>query len=640
MNRLAKKTIGAAALFVMALFAGTCEEDEGIPTGTLARPDKIRYISGDGQSGTQNNRLVQPFTVQVLDSDNNPVPSHKVSFEVTSGDGTMAGTGEKTQEVVTNSSGMTSGYLVLGTDSINTVSSTSEGVTGSPLKGSPVVFNALALSSGETPPDTTTNGDGNGGTTPPDTTTEEVPEADSIYIVSGNNQTGEVNTIMPLPLVAAVLDKNGELIAGAQVTFTVKQGFGRIGSEGSDPAAEGTLTLTSDQDGLAVATLQLGPGPDLDNTVVAEVRRPDGTVVSVSFSAQAMPLPDTANRLVLMSGNNQGYDGEYVVDALLSLPVVFRVVDTTREGVDGDPLGAPISNFPVLVTTYSPSGDGSLNDIPGEEPAGTGRLEALTDEDGLAAVRWTLGSETGGPDSLDFLRNNNTLIAVAVFADGSQDTVVAYATGVPQAATSIEAAGGTQLSGIAGTSYTGLGVFVTDQFGNARKGIGISYGIADTPGGGSISQPSQITDINGFTSVFVDQLATKVGDMIIAASNGTLDGSPVSFTITIGPDAPVEMLLADGEGQSSEVGTEFSKAVKVLIFDQYRNVVPKVLVNFQLSGGSASLSPIIVMTDSEGAAECTVIPNAAGNITVTATATISGVPTSVTFNLVSTAPAP
>jgi|GEM_PF-4297849 len=149
-----------------------------------------------------------------------------------------------------------------------------------------------------------------------------------------------------------------------------------------------------------------------------------------------------------------------------------------------------------------------------------------------------------------------------------------------------------------------------------------------------------ITDINGFTSVFVDQLATKVGDMIITASNGTLDGSPVSFTITIGPDAPVEMLLADGEGQSSEVGTAFSKAVKVLIFDQYRNAVPDVLVNFQLTGGSASLSPNMVLTDSDGAAESTVIPNAAGNITVTATATISGVPTSATFNLISTAPAP
>ncbi len=636
MSRIAKKIFAAAALIVLVLFAGTCEEDEGIPTGNLARPDKISYISGNGQSGIQNNRLAQPFIVQVLDSDNNPVPSHKVSFEVTSGDGTIAGTGEKSQEAVTNSSGITSAYMVLGTDSINTVSAISVGITGTSLSGSPVVFNAFALSSGESPPDT----NGNGGTTPPDTTTEEIPEADSIYIVSGNNQTGEVNAIMPLPLVVAVLDKDGQLMAGAQITFTVKQGFGRIGLEGSDPGNEGTLTLTSDQDGLAVVTLLLGPGPDLDNTVVAEVRRTDGTVVSVSFSAQALPMPDTANRLLLLSGQDQGYNGAYVVTAELPLPLVVRVVDTTRTGVDGDIQGAPISNFPVLFTAFSPSGDGSLNDIPDQEPAGTGRLEALTDEDGLAAVRWTLGSETGVPDSLDLLRNNNYLVAVVVFADGSQDSVIFFATGVPQAAASIVAAGGTQFTKIAGTAITGLGVLITDRSGNYVKNVGVSYGISVTPGGGRIDQPYQATDIYGYTDVTIDQLATKVGDMTINASSGAVGGSGINFTITIKPDAPVEMLLADGDGQSSEEGSAFAAALKVLIFDQYRNGVPDVLVSFQLTGGSASLSPIIVMSDSDGAAECTVTPLAAGNITVTATATISGVPTTKTFNLVATAPAP
>jgi len=633
-NRFAKKMIGAAALLVLTLFAVTCEEDEGIPTGSLARPDMIKKISGDSQTGAQNSQLAQPFTVQVLDSDNNPVPSHKVSFEVTSGGGAMAGTGEKTQETVTNSSGITTAYMVLGTDSINTVSATSVGATGSPLSGSPLVFNAFALPSGVIPDDTT---NGNGGTTPPDTTTEVVPEADSIYIVSGDLQNGEVNTIMPLPLVTAVLDKDGQPMAGAQVTFTVKQGFCLIGPEGSDPTFEGNLSVTTNEDGLAVVTLKLGPGPDLDNTVVAEIRRPDGTVVSVSFSAQAMSLPDTANRLLLLSGEDQGYNGEYAVAALVGLPVVFKVVDTLRTGVDGDPQGAPIPNFPVLITAYSPSADGIVNDTPEQEPTGTGRLEALTDEDGLAAVRWTLGTETGGLDSLEILRNNNTLIAVAVFADGSQDTVIVNATGLPQAPASIRAAGGTQYTHIAGTAITGLGVFITDQFGNYVKNVGVSYGISVTPGGGRIDQPGRITDINGYTNVTIDQLATKVGDMTINASSGEFEGE-VNFRIEILPDDPVEMLASDGDGQSSEEGTAFTAPLQVLIFDQYRNGVPDVLVSFQLTIGSASLSPNMVLTDSDGAAECTVTPLVAGNITVTASATISGVLTTKTFNLVATPP--
>ena len=627
---LAKKIIGVSTLCVLTIFAGTCDNDENIPTGSLARPDKIAYISGDSQSGTQNSQLAQPFTVQVLDSDNNPVPSHKVSFEVTSGGGTMAGTGEKTQEVVTNSNGMTSAYLVLGTDSVNTVSAASVGATGSALRGSPVTFSAYAVSSGQTPGPSDGDGDGNGGTTPPDTT-EETPEADSIYIVSGNNQIGEVNSILPLPLVTAVLDKDGQRMADAEVTFTVSQGFGSIGAEGSDPAADGTFTITTNEDGLAVITLQLGPGPDLKNTIVAEVRRPDGTVVSVSFSAEALPLPDTANRLVMMSGDNQGYDGEYVVSSELPLPLVVRVVDTTLTGVDEDPMGAPISNFPVLFTAYSPSGDGTVAANPDNEPGGTGRLEARTDEDGLAAVRWILGTETGGPDDLDFLRYNNYVVAVAVFADGTQDSVIFLATGVPQAAASISPVSTTQLSGIAGTSMTGLAVNVADQFGNAVNNVVVSYSIGDSPGGGFISQPGRTTDTYGYTNVTIDQLATKVGDMIITASIPSSDAPAVSFTITIKADEPVEMMLADGDGQSSEVGTAFTAALKVLLFDQYGNLVPDILVTFTLTGGSASLSPIRVLSDSDGAAECTVTPLADGNISVTATVSgLDPVPFSLT----------
>ena len=151
-------------------------------------------------------------------------------------------------------------------------------------------------------------------------------------------------------------------------------------------------------------------------------------------------------------------------------PLVVRVVDTTRTGVNGDTLGAPISNFPVLMTAYSPSGDGSVNDQSDIEPDGTGRLEALTDEDGLAAVRWILGTRTGGPDDLTTLRDNNFVVAVAVFADGSQDTVIFRATAVPEAPTNIAASGPIDRAGTAGGTLSGLGVTVSDQYGNLVAG--------------------------------------------------------------------------------------------------------------------------------------------------------------------------
>lgn len=331
-----------------------------------------------------------------------------------------------------------------------------------------------------------------------------------------------------------------------------------------------------------------------------------------------------------MSGNLQGSDSSYAVNTLLPLPLVVRVVDTMRIGFADDNLGAPISNFPVLFTAYSPSGDGTLNDQPNIEPAGTGRLNAVTDEDGLAAVRWTLGTKIGDPDLMLY---NNKVIAVVVFADGSQDSVVFFATGVPQAASKIAATGGTNLVGIAGKPLSGLSVAISDQFDNPNQGIAVSYVVDQSPGPYTFLNPYGVTDIYGFASASINALSTKAGEMKVSAVNGTLTGSPVTFTITVQADDPAEFLPAGGNNQTSTVGTAFTSALKVLVFDKYRNPVPDVRVAFDITAGSASLSDIYVQTDSDGLASTTVTPNAAGAIKITATTDIG----SLTFNLSATA---
>ncbi|MBW7996652.1 MAG: hypothetical protein FVQ81_08830 [Candidatus Glassbacteria bacterium] len=623
-----------AALLLAGLFSVTCDSDENIPTGSLARPDKIKMISGDNQTGGYQTKLTQPFTVQVLDSDDNPVPSHKVRFEVSSGSGVLAGVDDQSLEVVTNSNGITSAYLVLGIDSVNTVTASATGATGSKLSGSPVTFMAFATSSA-------TQGDTSGTGSPPPSAGDPVM-ADTILIVSGGNQTGEVNTLLPELIVVQVLDENGSTIAGVDVKFTITSGGPWIGlADDTDPGINNSLIITTDSDGRAAISMRMGPGPDLDMIVVAEVLRADGLPVSTTLSAQALPNPDTANRLVIMSGNNQGYDGEYAVGSLLPLPIVVRVVDTTRTGVNGDTLGAPISNFPVLMEAFSPGGTSSLSDEPDIEPYGTGRLTALTDADGLGAARWVLGTDTGGPDDLNVLRDNNIVVAVVVFADGSQDTVVFRATAVPQAPSEIAASGPTDRSATAGASLSGLGVTVTDANGNLVAGTGVSFSITQLPAGGSasLSAPSSVTtDIYGNASAALSQASTKVGDMKVAASSGTLNGSPVTFSITVSAGPPDQILASGGNGQSSKAGTAFSKPLIALVFDQYQNPVEGVLVTFAVTGGSASLETSAVFTDEDGLAETNCTPNAAGAITATATATIGGAPTSVTFNLTATAP--
>jgi len=441
-------------------------------------------------------------------------------------------------------------------------------------------------------------------------------------------QPVEVGTILPGPLVVRVVDDQGSSVQGASVTFTVIQGGGQIGVEYEMPKPDiDMLKIITDSDGLAVITWGLGPGPDLDNVVVAQLRRGDGEVLSVRFHAEARPKSDTANRLVVMSGN---YQGNYIVGTELPLPLVVKVVDTLRRDVDT--LGAPMPNFPVLFQAFSPSGDGDVTSDKGTGPGGTGRLESLTDADGLAGVRLTLGTMTGAPDDTTLLKNNNHVIAVAVFADGSQDSVIFFATAVPAAPENIAAAGGTELSGIAGKSLTGLNVVVTDKYGNSTAGVQVDYVIDRSPGGGSITGAVDYTDSFGYASSGIDPLSTVTGDMKVSAVNGSLGGSPVTFTITVSADEADSILASGGDNQVGTIGKAFSKVIKVMVLDQYGNPKSGDLVTFSVTGGAASLSEMVVKTGSDGVAQ-TSVTALSDAMTIEAGAMIRGVVRKVTFNL-------
>ena len=261
-------------------------------------------------------------------------------------------------------------------------------------------------------------------------------------------------------------------------------------------------------------------------------------------------------------------------------------------------------------------------------------MTATTDEDGLAAVRLTVSTRTGAPDpdDPDLWSNNNHVVAVAVYADGTQDSVLFYATAMPGAPANIAEASGTDLSGIAGKSLTGLSVIVTDSYGNPNAGVPVGFVIDESPGGGSLSQSSVSTDIYGYATSGLSQLSTVIGPMTVSAVNGELSGSPVTFTITVSPDEADGMLKAGGDNQQGTVGTAFSGGVKVMILDQYNNPREGDLVTFTVTGGSASLSDMVKATGSDGTAETTVTPYST-SVTISAGAVIQGVTQTVTFSL-------
>ena len=110
-----KRTIRTYAALGLSLAAAsllaTCSSDTRSPTEIVANARQIRAVSGDAQSGRALAPLRDPLSVQVLDNEGNPVPAFTVRFEVTSSQGVFAGSNQRSTEVVTNSSGLTSVYL-------------------------------------------------------------------------------------------------------------------------------------------------------------------------------------------------------------------------------------------------------------------------------------------------------------------------------------------------------------------------------------------------------------------------------------------------------------------------------------------------------------------------------------------------
>ena len=120
--------------------------------------------------------------------------------------------------------------------------------------------------------------------------------ADSIEIVSGNNQRGDPGTELADPFVVEVLDEDGDTVSGVTVTFRVTGGGGSL-SATSD---------TTNSRGRAETTLTLGDEPG-GNSVRASV---SGVSTAVTFAATA--VPPAPPEPVIHLGSGQRVDAYWI----------------------------------------------------------------------------------------------------------------------------------------------------------------------------------------------------------------------------------------------------------------------------------------------------------------------------------------
>jgi hypothetical protein len=299
----------------------------GVNTGLTVIDPVISVVSGNNQSGSVGSALGAPLVIEVIDnSTGNPMAGRTVSFAVTAGGGSASPT-----STVTDAAGRASTTLTLGTATgANAVTATVQGVgsvaftatanpgppvalslsstTASTLVNTPVAYEATVLDefgnvvtnaanavsfgvsgvSGTFNPGSPvipTAGIASTDLTPTTVGTATITASatglssatapltvtfGSIAKVSGDSQSANPGTTLPLALVVEVRDDGAVPIAGVPITFTVSGGGGSV-----SPA-----TTVTDGNGLASTSFTLGPQAGV-HTVSGAAEN----VGSVSFTA-------------------------------------------------------------------------------------------------------------------------------------------------------------------------------------------------------------------------------------------------------------------------------------------------------------------------------------------------------------------
>jgi hypothetical protein len=162
-----------------------------------------------------------------------------------------------------------------------------------------------------------------------------------LIVVSGDNQSGVVNTALANPLVIKATDAKGKVVAGVTVNFVVISGGGRVFAGAA----------TTNIQGVAQDYWTLGTRTTDAQTL--EVRSVDPTtgqaIVYGRFAASALPAP--AAQLAIVAGNQQSA----VVGTSVSVAPAVKVSDQYGNGISGVAVNFAVSQGGGSVTGASQS---------------------------------------------------------------------------------------------------------------------------------------------------------------------------------------------------------------------------------------------------------------------------------------------
>jgi Bacterial Ig-like domain (group 1) len=305
--------------------------------------------------------------------------------------------------------------------------------------------------------------------------------AANLAVVSGANQSANINAELASPVTVQVTDLGGNGIAGKAVTFAVVSGGGSLSSLGG----------VSDVNGNVSTNWMLG-----------------ATVGTQAISATATGLagsPLTINATGVTTPNHFVVTTQPAATDTAGLNVGNGLVVAAR-----DPSNNPIPGFVGTVTLALGANPG------GATISGTTSVSAVA------------GVATFSGFSLNKAGSGYTLTANSAGYTGVTSNTFTVVAG---AASNIAINGGNaQTAAPSALLPTAVSVLVTDANANPVAGRVVTWAV--TNGGGSLDSTTSVTNASGIASRHWTLGST--GSQTVTATSSGLTGSPVTFTATFG----------------------------------------------------------------------------------------------------------
>ena len=217
-------------------------------TITPGAPSSVDIISGANQVGVTGTTLSQPFIVKVTDSLNNPIPNTPLTWTVTAGSMILSNISATTGPT---GEGTATGYIV-----------SSAGTT--------ITLQVTA------------------GTASATFTIQVTVAATQIKVVSGNNQSAQVNTPLTAPLVVQLLSSSGAPAAYAPLVFTSTGGQTLVAT-GSTANPSTVVQMNADSTGMASVNVT-SAGPIAGTFTVSAVYGSGKTALTAKFTIITLAL--------------------------------------------------------------------------------------------------------------------------------------------------------------------------------------------------------------------------------------------------------------------------------------------------------------------------------------------------------------